>query len=153
MSINKLTSKSTGAISYKAVLKHSHKVPKTKTFKLKKDARKWLQNVQVDEQLIRSFQQPKSRMLFCELVAEYEDAVPTKDHSRKQHLKFWSEKLNKTLSLIDADAIEVALNGLVVAAATRNRYKAALSSVFIYAVHKKNKLGQNNYQPGLRKPL
>lgn len=116
---------------YKAIVKQNGRIVKTKTFLKKSAARQWAKMLETDSERLELFITPSSRILFSQLSTEYLNQVDVKDMRTKIRMdKFWSEQFgSKSLNDINSAMISPCLEKF--RNATRNRYKAHLSSIFI----------------------
>ena len=144
--------------SFKAIIRKNGRVIKTKTFRLKKDARTWSKRIEGDRDAMAAFGSPGAVIAFNTLADEYLDQWAGKDNiSRK--VTFWKNQFSDTTLInievhiirdilnryAEGDALrgngtdsrgkpKVAKTGRKRAPATVNRMRAMLSSIFKYAV-------------------
>ncbi|MEM7097962.1 MAG: site-specific integrase [Pseudomonadota bacterium] len=132
-------------VSYQAKIKRRGRILKTKTFRTKKAAREWSIRIESDLQLEAAHQDPGRRTRFQELCDKYVDHWTGSDHHRMTQVKWWRERLgNPRLSEIEVDQIRISLKDYRSgrdrnpaqerAPSTTNRMKAALSSMFTFAI-------------------
>lgn len=158
----------TPAGSFKAIIRKNSKVIKTKTFRYKRDARTWAMRIEGDQQAIAAFESPSAGITFDQLADEYLNQWQGRDVSVPAKVAFWKSQLgNERLINIDAPMIKAALdhyaNGVALrgdgvdekgrakvartgkkrAPATVNRTRAALSTIFKFAIKEKNYLKEN----------
>ena len=158
----------TPAGTFKAIIRKNNRVIKTKTFRLKKDARTWSKRIEGDRDAMTAYGSPGAGIKFTQLADEYLDQWTGRDKSLPQKVSFWKERLGKvTLINIDAPMIKEILNhyaegdalrsnganshgrtklvkaGRKRTPATVNRMRACLSSIFRYAIKEQSYLSAN----------
>ncbi len=100
----------TKAGSFKAIIRKNNRVIKTKTFRLKKDARTWSKRIEGDRDAMAAFGSPGASITFNQLADEYLDQWTGKDNITGK-VKFWKARLgDTTLINIDAPMIRDILN-------------------------------------------
>lgn len=132
-------------VSYQAKIKRRGRIIKTKTFRTKTAAREWARRFESDVELEAALQDPGRRTRFEDLCTLYADAYEGSDHHRMAQVKWWKDRIgNPRLSEIEIDQIRVFLKEYRVgkdrnpvrerAPSSTNRMKAALSSMFTFAI-------------------
>lgn len=132
-------------VSYQAKIKRRGRVLKTKTFRTKTAAREWSRKFESDVELEAALNDPGRRIRFGELCILYIDAYEGSDHHRMTQVKWWQVRLgNPRLAEIEIDQIRVFLKEYRAgkdrtpvkerAPSSTNRMKAALSSMFTFAI-------------------
>ncbi len=111
-SIQRITSRITGRISYRAQVRLGGHPSQSETFRNRKDAERWAASVESAILERRHFPHTRAqRTTFAELVQRYRDSVlpestPTGRANAERHLNWWSEHLgNLSLAAITADRI------------------------------------------------
>ncbi|MGL6645231.1 tyrosine-type recombinase/integrase [Aeromonas caviae] len=109
----------------------------SKSFKLKKEAEKFAALVCVDDNFAHSLSNyALNTVTLSQAIQEYLAQYTGRDRSTLQRLKWWDENLgDKPLGKVTRQLIKGALTKLESegkAPATLNRFKAAISSVFVY---------------------
>jgi hypothetical protein len=96
--------------SFKAIIRKNGRVIKTKTFRLKKDARTWSKRIEGDRDAMAAFGSPGVVIAFNTLADEYLDQWAGKDNiSRK--VTFWKNQFgDTTLINIEVHIIRNILN-------------------------------------------
>ena len=113
----------------------------SKTFRIKKEAEKFAALITLDEDLANTLANVTLNTLTLQkAIAEYLDAHTGRDKSVSQRLDWWANAIgpDKLIGKITKQDIKKALSALESegkAPATFNRYKAAISSVFVYMNH------------------
>ncbi len=138
----------TKAGTFKAVIRKNQKVIKTKTFKLKKNAREWANKIEGDSDLIALYGSDGAMTTFSALADEYEDWWSPNHNSKglNARLGFWRDLYGDTRIIeIEAASIRKALREYrkTHAAATTNRLRSCLSSLFKYAIKQQGYLENN----------
>ena len=101
----------TSAGTFKAIIRNKNRVIKTKTFRLKKDARTWSKSIEGDRDAMTAYGSPGAAIKFTQLADEYLDHWTGRDKSLPQKVAFWKERLGKvTLINIDTPMIKEILN-------------------------------------------
>ena len=93
----------TPAGTYKATIKKSGRVLKSKTFNRKTHATAWAKRIEGDLQLIAAYESPGAVMTFHDLAIEYMDQWNGQDSSFDYKVRYWQELIG-TLPLIEIDA-------------------------------------------------
>ncbi|MFV8817151.1 tyrosine-type recombinase/integrase [Haliea sp. E17] len=145
---------------YKAVLRDAKgRYIRSKTFTRKTDARAWARRMEADQEAMVALGEVGARLPFSTLVRHYLDAYKGKDTSRLGQIRWWAAKFaDRALATITADDIRGALDdytqgdalrwdgvasggkpkftsrGTRRKPATVNRMRAALASLFRYAI-------------------
>ncbi len=145
--------KKTG-VRYKAIIRKQGRILKTKTFTRKADAQTWANRIESDRQTLEALGTPAATMTLAQLADEYMQQWEGRDQSRPARVAFWVEKIgDKKLVDITKTDIRQILNrygqGQAMrgdraqgrkatnrkrSPATVNRMKAAISSLFAYAM-------------------
>ncbi len=132
-------------VSYQAKIKRRGRIIKTKTFRTKTAAREWARKFESDVELEAALNDPGRRTRFEELCTLYSDAYEGSDHHRMTQVNWWKVRIgNPRLSEIEIDQIRVFLKEYRAgkdrdpvrerAPSSTNRMKAALSSMFTFAI-------------------
>ena len=82
----------TKAGTFKAIIRKNSKVIKTKTFRLKKDARTWSKRIEGDRDAMTAFGSPGASIQFNQLADEYLKQWTGKDNITG-NVKFWKAQL------------------------------------------------------------
>lgn len=142
------TIRKTPAGNYQVIIKKRGKTLKTKTFKLKKNARQWAQKFEGDADLIALYGSNGATVTFDKLAEEYE-AWWAPSHNTKglnARLGLWRDLYGTDRIVeISAGSIRAALEKYQAthAPASTNRLRSCLSSVFSYAIKQKGYITSN----------
>ena len=114
-SIQRIVSRITGAVSYRAQVRAKGRAPDGKTFPNRKEAQQWAQSLEAAIRENRYFPHQKaSRTLFAEVVNRYRDTVlPGQRASNREtvsrQLDWWSKRFaGRTLAEITPDLVAAA---------------------------------------------
>ena len=100
----------TKAGTFKAIIRKNNRIIKTKTFRLKKDARTWSKRIEGDRDAMMAFGSPGASIQFNQLADEYLGQWTGKDNIAG-NVKFWKAQLGDTVLInIDAPMIRDVLN-------------------------------------------
>jgi len=127
----------TGSPRNTAIIKHDGRVIQTKTFTTKKAAQSLARQIEADQELIAAL--GLSVMTFPELLNAYFLEFTGKDTTQPSRLEWWSKIIgDKRLTDIEPALIREAMASFAKdhKPATVNRYRAALSGVFRFAIRK-----------------
>ena len=148
MSITIVKIQRKSGVRYKAIVKKSNTILKTKTFTKKTLAREWAKDLESNGERCEALGTNAARITFKTLAdnhLDWRDNAGFKDiRNHKRLVKWWIDKIGHIVLIdIDDDIIRSHLrayantptrDGALPAAATINLRKAAVSSVFKYAL-------------------
>lgn len=146
-------------IRFKAIIRQRGRILKTKTFTRKADARIWAKRIEADIEMMEALGSPGASLILSELIDKYMDQWQGRDKSFIFNVDYWRVELGtRRVMDIRAQEIRTVLDRYAAgkpkrgdgvdkngkpktkemnrprAAATVNRQKAALSSIFRYAL-------------------
>ena len=138
----------TKAGTFKAIIRKNQRVIKTKTFKLKKNARQWAKKIEGDSDLIALYGSDGAMMTFSSLADEYEKWWSARHNTKglNSRLGFWRDLYRDTRIIeVEAASIRTALKDYrqTHAPATTNRLRSCLSSLFKYAIKEQGYIENN----------
>ncbi|MBG7602713.1 MAG: hypothetical protein IZT60_09235, partial [Gammaproteobacteria bacterium] len=95
----------TKAGTFKAIIRKNQRVIKTKTFKLKKNARQWAKKIEGDSDLIALYGSDGAMMTFSSLADEYEKWWSARHNTKglNSRLGFWRD-LYRDTRIIEVEA-------------------------------------------------
>ncbi len=132
-------------VSWKAIIKRRGRVLKTKTFKTKTAAREWAKRIESNAELAEALDDPGREVAFSKLAELYLVRWNGRDHHRVFQVDWWARRLgDRRLSDVDPRSVRSALGEYAGggdrepprarAPASVNRLRAALSSLFTFAI-------------------
>ncbi len=172
-SIQRIKSKLTGAISYRAQVRVKGRPPESETFPNKREAEAWASSIETAIREGRHFPHAAAkRTSFDALAKDYSETVlPDFDDAergtRAKHLRLWSQHFaGLSLAELTGDRIAKARDALAAetytrgkngkprtrSGATLNRYLATLSALLSFAVKERRLIDRNPVADIRRKP-